>query len=455
MQQIITAKLKLLATPEQHHGLRQTQLAYRDALNYISQYAFEHGKTSNEKRLHEGMYYEIRKRFKLPSEMTNNAIRQVGVTYKGLWTKLRKNAEHRRNKITRKHFKGLDKPPKYVSPTITYNFGYDYGFKPEQQVSIRTLEKRVIIPYQGYEKHVALIRQGATFKAARLWYDKQDKQFYLLVALELTMVDPVPIKQQTIVGVDVGQRYLATTATLTKQQHFFPGKVVRAQVDRYTRLRQRLQRKGTRSAKRRLQSLSGRERRFKLNVNHVIAKTIIKQYPQALIGLENLTDIRDRTRRCKYRRKGENLLPLTPMQRRANGHASKWAFAELHDMIMYKAILTGSIVIKVDADYTSKGCPICGYRDDKNRPGKGLLFICQNNTCTYKLRTGRAYTLHADLVAARNIAMRTFLIRQDWVRTGVLSIHPDVSGSEAKAVRLNRYADLRWSPDTSSLLLEN
>ena len=40
MQQIITAKLKLLTTPEQGQRLRQTQLAYRDALNYVSRYAF-------------------------------------------------------------------------------------------------------------------------------------------------------------------------------------------------------------------------------------------------------------------------------------------------------------------------------------------------------------------------------------------------------------------------------
>jgi hypothetical protein len=26
----------------------------------------------------------------------------------------------------------------------------------------------VIVPYQGYEKHAALIREGAAFKAARL-----------------------------------------------------------------------------------------------------------------------------------------------------------------------------------------------------------------------------------------------------------------------------------------------
>jgi putative transposase len=454
MQQIITAKLKLITTPEQHHALRQTQLAYRDAINYVSQYAFEQGKTSNEKRLHEGTYYDVRARFKLPSEMTNNVIRQVAATYKGLWTKAKKNAEHRRKKITKKRYKGLDKPPKYVSPTITYNYGYDYGFKPEQQISIRTLERRIVIPYRGYEKYVALIQHGSSIKAGRLWYDKQHKQFYLLVSLELNLADPTPKVQQTVVGVDVGQRYLATVATITKDQRFFSGKVVRTKADHYARRQKQLQRKGTRSATRRLRSMSGRERRFKLNTNHVIAKTIIKEHPHTLIGLEDLTGIRERTKRRKYRRKGKKVLPLTPRQRRANHHASKWAFAELHHILAYKAVLAGSIAIKVDADYTSKACPLCGYIDDKNRPDKGLLFICQNKDCLYRLRTGRPYTIHADLIGARNIAMRTLLIRQDWVRTGVLSIRPDVSDSEAKAERLRRYSDLRWSLDTSSSLFD-
>ena len=60
--------------------------------------------------------------------------------------------------------------------------------------------------------------------------------------------------------------------------------------------------------------------------------------------------------------------------------------------------------------------------------------------------------LHADLVGARNIAMRTLLIRQDWIGTGLLSVRPDVSDDEAKAARLKRYAELRWSSDTSPRL---
>jgi hypothetical protein len=85
---------------------------------------------------------------------------------------------------------------------------------------------------------------------------------------------------------------------------------------------------------------------------------------------------------------------------------------------------------------------MCEHTADANRPGKGLLFVCQK--CHY--------TLHADLVGARNITMRTLAIRQDWVTTGVLSERPDVSSVEAKAARLSRYAELRWSLDTSPAL---
>jgi hypothetical protein len=93
----------------------------------------------------------------------------------------------------------------------------------------------------------------------------------------------------------------------------------------------------------------------------------------------------------------------------------------------------------VDADYTSQACPHCGYTSKENRPDNGLLFVCQ--CCQY--------TLHADLVGARNISVRTLAIRQDWMATGQLSDAPDVTDREAKAARLSRYAELRWSPVTS------
>jgi putative transposase len=206
MQQIITAKLKLITTPDQFAALRTTQLAYRDALNAVNHYAFEHGKTSSNVALHRGMYPELRTRYHLPSQLACSVERQVAATYKGLWTKLLKNKEHRRKNITKKRFKGLDKPPKYSSPTVQYTYERDYTFQRESQVSVGTLNGRVSVPYQGYEKHVALIRQGASIGGAKLWYDRPKKRFYLLVSLTIDIPDPTPAQLTNVVGVDVGIR---------------------------------------------------------------------------------------------------------------------------------------------------------------------------------------------------------------------------------------------------------
>ena len=432
MKTVITAKLKLHTTPEQFQALRTTQLAYRDALNFVSRYAYEHGKMSNRVALQDGTYNEVRARFQLPSQMACSVPRQVGATYKTLWTKVKHNAAHRKSGQTKKRYKGLDKPPTYVSPTLTYQHRKDYSFKREQHVSILTLHGRVIVSYTGYASHVALIQKGAEIGAAKLWYDKAKKQFYLLISLEIEAADPTPETHTNVAGVDVGVRYLAVTSTTTGECSFHSGKGIVKKANHYARLRKRLQKKGTRSATRRLVVISGRERRLKQDANHVVSKRIALRHPHSLIGLENLTDIRERTRRKKSKK-------ASSKQRRANAAYSKWSFAELQSMIAYKALLHASMVIKVDAHYTSKACPVCGHTSDANRPKSGLLFICQ--TCHY--------TLHADLVGARNIAMRTLLARQDWASTGQLSVAPDVSCAEIKAARLSRYAELRWSIDTS------
>ena len=445
MQQIITAKLKLITTPEQSQALQETQLAYRDALNAVSRYAFEQGKTSNVTRLHKGMYAELRTRYGLPSQLASNVERQVAATYKGLWTKLKKNVEHRRAKITKKRFKGLDQPPHYSSPKVQYTYERNYTFQCDSHVSVGTLNGRISLPYQGYDRHIALIRQGATIGDAKLWYDQPKKQFYLLVSLTLDLPDPTPAQLTSVVGVDVGIRYLAVISTATGKASFHPGKRVRHTANHYARLRKRLQQKGTRGAKRRLWRIEQRERRLKLQANHTIAKQIIQQHPHVLIGLEYLAGIRERTKRRKRRHKrhGKGYERVSLKARKANRVYSQWSFAELQSLIRYKAALAGSLAIKVDANYTSKRCPMCGYTEDANRPHKGLLFVCQNPTC--------GYTLHADLIGARNVTMRTLLARQDWARTGCLSTTPDASDREAKAARLQRYAELRWSPEVTSL----
>ena len=349
-----------------------------------------------------------------------------------MWTKAKKNAEARRLGYTKRRFKGLDNAPRYVSPTLIYVYGHDYSLKTEQRVSLLTRAGRIIVSYQGYHKHLALLRETAEIGEAKLWYDRSRKRFSLLVSLTLELPNPAPESHTSIVGVDVGQRYLATVATLDNGAEFYSGKDVRAQADHYARLQKRLQRKGTRSATRRRIAIGQRERRLKLDTNHRISKQMLDTHPRSFIGLEDLTHIRERTKRKRGKKASKK-------QRRANRHASRWAFAELHAFLDYKAVLAGSLCVKVDADYTSQACPHCGYTARENRPRHGLLFVCQ--ACQY--------TLHADLVGARNISLRTLLVRQAWASTGQLSIVPDVTDNEAKAARLQRYAELRWSPATS------
>jgi transposase len=157
--------------------------------------------------------------------------------------------------------------------------------------------------------------------AANLWYDKAHTQFYLLVSLEVETADPTPETHTRVVGVDVGIRYVAVASTTQGKQSFYSGKRVVSQANHYARLRKRLQKKGTRSATRRLVVISGRERRLKQDANHRVSKHIVDQHPHSLIGLEHLTDMPERTTRRTHKRKkdGKGLERVSVKQRKATG----------------------------------------------------------------------------------------------------------------------------------------
>lgn len=431
MLQVITAKLKLNTTPEQKELIKAVSLAYRDALNYTSQVSFDNGFIANGTKLQKLVYQDIRSLYNLPSQMACNVPRQVGATYKGLLTKLKQNKEAIHKGWTKKRFKGLDAPPKYTSRTCTLNYLRDFTFKEGYQISIITLSGRITVSYSGYSNHLELIKSGAKIGAAKIWYSKSSKTYYLLVSLELALPEIKPTDLRRVVGVDVGRRYLAVATDVQNKTQFFSGKETIYKANRYQRARKTLQQKGTRSATRRLIALSGRERRFTADINHQISAKIVTQ--NTVFGLEDLTHIRERTAPKKTGKKASK------KQRKANREQAKWSFAELHAFIDYKSALCNSLAVKVDADYTSKGCPRCGHVSAESRPDKGLLFHCVS--CNF--------ALHADLVGARNIALRVLLSRHDWERTGVLSVRPDVSSVEAKAERLQRYSELRWSLDAS------
>src|SRR5258707_1143599 len=61
---------------------------------------------------------------------------------------------------------------------------------------------------------------------ALLWYDKTHKQFYLLVSLEVETAAATPHPHTSVVGVDVGVRYLAVTSDTKGGFSFHTGKQV-------------------------------------------------------------------------------------------------------------------------------------------------------------------------------------------------------------------------------------
>lgn len=431
----LTAKLKLNHTREQKAALDAVTLSFRDALNFTSQKAFEMEKSSNAAKIQKEVYATLRERFGLGAQMACSVPRQVGATYKTLWTKVKQSAAKRAVNPKARRYKGLDQAPKFVSRTLSYQYQRDYSFKKGQQVSISTLQGRLVLPYEGYARHLEYIAQGSEIGAGKLWYDKRKKQYFLLVPLSIELPDPDPMTHKQVVGVDVGMRYFAVASSTSNQAFFKSGKATLRKAERYAKARKSLQQKGTRSAVRRLVALSGRERRFIADTNSSLASEILSRFPHAFIGVEELTGVRDRTEKRSRPNSSEK-------QRKANRRRARWSYAELLGFLAYKAPLHGSFVVKVDAHYTSQTCTRCGHCSKGNRPNSGLMFVCEN--C--------GYHLHSDLMGARNVGLRALLVRQDWASTGCLSCTPDVSDAETKAARLSRYAELRWSPDTSPRL---
>lgn len=429
MRVTISAKLKLRHSPEQKAKLDAVSLAYRDALNFASEEAFKLDKTSSAPKLHAVTYKPLREKFGLGAQLACTVERQVAASYKTQWTKLKQNIKSREKGFTKKRYKGLDSAPKFVSRTLEYQYQRDYSWKKDGRVSIGTLDGRLVLEFDGHQKHLDYIQQGCETGAAKLYYQKSRKQYFLIVALNIELPDPQPTDHKNVVGVDVGQRYHFVATDKDGKSLFEKGAATGQRKDQFARTRKSLQRKGTRSATRRLVAVSGRERRFVADRNHVLSKMLLTRFPGSIFGLEDLTNIRDRT-------EGRSNPKASKKARKAKRRRSQWSFAELQTMLAYKAPLHGSLAVRVDANYTSQACHKCGHVSKDNRPGAGLEFVCE--VCGHRG--------HADRVASVNIGLRTMLVRQDWMSTGALSMRPDVSYDETKT----RYLGLRWSTDTSA-----
>src|SRR6185436_18094495 len=77
----LTLKIKLLPSTDQAKALVEVIERFNTACNYISEQAFRERKF-NQVKLHHIVYYNVREKFNLPSQLTVRAISKVVDAYK-------------------------------------------------------------------------------------------------------------------------------------------------------------------------------------------------------------------------------------------------------------------------------------------------------------------------------------------------------------------------------------
>ena len=328
---IVVAKLKLTLTKEEQQSIRQLSLHYRDALNFASQVAFANQKTSSAKKLHNLTYYDLREKFHLPAQLACKVAREVSAKYKGLWTKVKKNAEQRKMGITKKRFRGLDQAPHFSSRTYTLTYGHDYSLQTDlRTVRLMATGGRLKCRFAGYTKHLEWLKLGQIGEA-KVWYDRSKNNYYLLVSMTLPTPNLQPTDIKTVRGIDLNQRNISASTTRHGDVRFQYGCApTRQQLISLRQLKQKLQRKGTPGAHRKLVQLSQRERRLTANVLYRATKELAQ--PNILNGLENLTDVTTRT--GQKRKKGKK---ASQKQRAANQKQFSWSHAQYQAQLSYTA----------------------------------------------------------------------------------------------------------------------
>jgi IS605 OrfB family transposase len=346
----LTVQLQLL--PERDHAarLRETVERFNGAANWLSGIAFER-KTANKVLLQQVAYRDLRERFGLSAQMAVRCIARVCEAYK-------------RDKSIRPVFR------KHAAMPFDQRM---MSFKGIDRVSLLTLGGRVLVPtlMGKYQAERIGHPKGQTDLVPR-----EDGRWFLLVTVDIPARAPIPATD--FIGVDLGIANIATDSD--GNQH--SGKDVERVRRKHNLQRKRLQRKGTRGAKKKLKRLAGKEARFRRHENHRISKLIVENAEGTGrgIALEDLKGIRER---------------ITARGTDARNRLSGWSFAQLFAFLAYKAEYAGVPIVTVDPRNTSRTCAACGHCSKSNRKSQAE-FVCK--ACGHRA--------HADRNAARNIALR-------------------------------------------------
>ncbi|MFX1285027.1 MAG: RNA-guided endonuclease InsQ/TnpB family protein [Promethearchaeota archaeon] len=266
-----------------------------------------------------------------------------------------------------------NRPIKKVLSGIRYNQRTFTPFLETGVISISTIAGRKRYPFiipEYFQQYLVFGR----ISSLTLYYNKKRKKIIAYLTMELP---DIPVEEpSSFLGVDRGIKRIAVCSN----NMFYPTNHILAVKWKYQQLRKRLQSKGTRSAKRKLRLVSGRERRFMTDENRNLAKWICNM-PNNCIVLENI-------RGLKQHSKKEN-----KASKKLRRKFSNWSYYQLEQFIIERAEKVGKTVLFVNPRYTSQRCSCCGYISSHNRCFQSS-FVCGN--CSLQL--------NADLNAARNLS---------------------------------------------------
>ena len=264
MQVIVKVKLNL-ANADIASSFTNMMEQYRLACNYVSEYIFNHDFDMKQSRLNKALYTNLRSLFMLKSQMAQSVIRTVIARYKTVKTQMKRNPYKYQDVNTGEWYREirdltwLQKPIAFNRPQVDLQRNRDWSYLSSGQLSINTLDGRVKVNpiCHGFDQYF----DGTwSFGLAKLL--KTGGKWYLHISATKTVADFDNQTVKHVVGIDRGLRFLATTYDEQGQTSFFDGKTVMRKRAKYQKLRAKLQAKGTKSAKRRLKKLSGRDSRF-------------------------------------------------------------------------------------------------------------------------------------------------------------------------------------------------
>lgn len=379
MTQTVTVSCKLEVPPDITPEIDETLEQFADACNRILDTAMTEGVT-NKTKLHHLVYKPVRAATELKANHVCQAITRVVGNLKANY------------KI------------KQFRPSSILLDARTFRYEQEDQVvgiTLITGRKKFNMAIGNYQRGLL---KGHIPTSATL-VKRKNRDYYIQICVNIP-TQPIDKTPKTI-GVDLGRRSIAATST----GKTWDGKQLNELRDRYSRVRANVQAKRTKSSKRLLRRLSGRERRFQGWLNHNISKQLVTEAKEsnATLVFEDLTDIRQSLNR-------------KPRSKKERRKTNNWAFYQLKMFVAYKAAIAGVRVLSVPAPYTSQTCARCHHVHPKKGKSyrSGERFNCGN--CGWKH--------NADINAGLIISQLGLVVTQpessvmDCILNGQLSLFP-------------------------------